>query len=116
MPGSAGTPLDRGLAHAARFNEAVVAGSWATFAERFAPDATLRFPDIPVPDAHGRDTIRGAYEAHPPDETLRVREAVADPDEPGVDLVQFVWASGATGTMRIRWSDHLVADLAITFG
>jgi hypothetical protein len=30
-------------------------------------------------------------------------------------VVPFAWASGATGTMRIRWSDELVTDLAVTF-
>jgi steroid delta-isomerase len=115
VPGPAGTPLDRAHVHAARFNEAVVVGGWAMFAERFAPDATLRFPDVPVPAPYGRDAILAAYDAQPPDETLRVLEAATDPDEPGVDVVRFAWASGATGTMRIRWSGDLVADLAVTF-
>jgi hypothetical protein len=106
----------RALEHAARFNEAVVSGDWAGFAERFALDAQLRFVAVPVPEARGRNAIRATYEAQPPDETLRVLDVVGDPVADDVDVVRFAWASGERGTMRIRWQHELVAELEVSFG
>jgi steroid Delta-isomerase len=116
MPGPLSGPERRARAHAERFNAAVVSGDWSAFARWFAPDASLRFTNAPVPPAYGRDAILAAYDAHPPDETLRVLDAAADPDRPDVDVVRFAWASGDPGTMRIRWRDELVAELEVTFG
>ena len=109
-------PGRRALLHAERFNAAVLSGDWAAFARWFATDASLRFTNAPVPPAHGRDAILAAYEAQPPDETLRVLDVAQDPARPDVDVVRFAWASGEPGTMRIRWRDELVAELVVTFG
>ena len=65
--------------------------------------------------AYGRDAILAAYEARPPDETLQVLDVADDPAEPGTDVVRFRWASGARGTMRLRWRGELVAELEVRF-
>jgi steroid delta-isomerase len=107
--------VPRAEAHAARFNAAVASGEWATFVDGFAPDALLRFADARVPAAQGRAAILAAYEASPPDDTIRVLSAEVDPASPDVDVVRFGWARGGSGTMRLRWSGDLVAGLEVAF-
>jgi len=46
--------MSRTADHVAAFNQAVTTGDWDTFAERFAPDATMRFVAIPVGPFEGR--------------------------------------------------------------
>ena len=102
----------RVVAHLAAFNDAVGSRDWATFADRFAEDATMTFDGLPVPPAHGRDAIRSAYVANPPDDRMLALGATTDGD---VDDVEFAWSRGGTGRMRITWSGELVGALRVTF-
>lgn len=103
---------DRIAGHVLAFNQAVVGGDWAAFAERFTGDATMRVLARPPMEAAGREAIRAAYEQQPPGDTLAVTHA----DSLGVvDVVDFRWTSGGTGTMRLTWSGGLVASLEIRF-
>jgi hypothetical protein len=103
----------RVVAHLAAFDEAVATGRWAPFAGHFAEDAVMRFPDLPVPDAVGREAIHAAYVANPPEDTMVATGAVTDGD---TDEVEFAWSRGGTGTMRITWQGDLVHTLEVRFG
>ena len=102
----------RVVAHLAAFDQAVRSGDWATFSDRFADDAVMSFPDLPVPEARGRDAIRAAYDANPPDDTMVATGAVTDGD---TDAVEFAWTRGGTGRMLITWEGDLVDALEVRF-
>jgi thioesterase domain-containing protein len=109
------TPLrNAARAHVARFNRAVRDGNWTVFTDRFAEDATMRFTNVPVGPFAGRDEILRGYLQQSPDDTMTIR-SLAETGPDAVD-VAFAWDASGTGTMRTRWVDGLVADLAITFG
>jgi hypothetical protein len=103
----------RVVGHVAAFNEAVDSGDWAAFAARFTDDAMMTFPDLPVPAAHGRDAIRAAYVASPPDDRMLALGATTDEE---TDHVEFAWSRGGTGQMWITWRGDLVASLEVRFG
>ncbi|MET1060140.1 MAG: nuclear transport factor 2 family protein [Nocardioides sp.] len=102
----------RVVAHVAAFNEAVGSGDWDTFSGRFTEDATLTFPDLPVPAARGRDAILAAYVASPPDDTMVALGATTDEE---TDHVEFAWSRGGTGQMWITWDGDQVAVLEVRF-
>ena len=116
MPAGLDEPGRRAYAHAERFNAAAASGDWVAFAQRFAADAQLRFPNTRIPPSCGRDAVLAAYEAHPPDAILAALDVGGDPSDPDLDVVRFGWASGGSGTMRLRWRGELVAELEVTFG
>src|SRR5579859_5621113 len=103
----------RAAEHVAAFNHGVRSGDWAAFADRFTPDATMRFVGIPVGPFTGREAIAAGYASKPPSGTLTVSRAVSSGD---VDELWFSWDIGSTGTMTLRWSGDLVAELTVTFG
>ncbi|RYP86718.1 nuclear transport factor 2 family protein [Nocardioides guangzhouensis] len=103
----------RVVAHLAAFDEAVATGRWAAFVGRFTEDAVMSFPDLPVPEARGRDAIHAAYVANPPDDTMVATGAVTDGD---TDEVEVAWSRGGTGRMRITWEGDLVAALEVRSG
>jgi steroid Delta-isomerase len=103
---------ERIAAHVLAFNQAVVDGNWSAFAERFTGDATMRVLVVPPMEVAGREAIRAAYQQQPPTDTLTVTHADSLGD---VDVVDFRWTSGGTGTMRLTWSGGLVASLEIRF-
>ena len=104
---------DRAARHVAAFNAAVRSGEWATFAGRFAPDATMRFVGVPVGPFTGREAIAAGYASQPPSDTLTVTRSVSSAD---ADELWFAWDSnGAIGTMTVRWSGDLVDELIVTF-
>jgi len=104
---------ERAAKHVAAFNDTVRSGDWADFAERFAPDATMRFVGMPVGPFTGRAAIAAAYATQPPSETLTVIRGVSSGD---VDELGFAWdGSGTTGTMTLRWSGKLIAELIVAF-
>lgn len=78
----------------------------------FTDDAVLTVVGVPAGPFRGRDQIAAAYEAQPPDDTLSVRETGSDGD---VDTVAFDWDTGGSGTMRLRWQGHELAELTIAF-
>ena len=103
---------ERAARHTAAFNDSVRSGDWAAFADRFAPDATMRFIGIPVGPFTGREAIAAGYSTQPPSDTLTVTSGVSSGD---VDELWFAWDNGSTGTMILRWSDDLIAELTVTF-
>ena len=102
----------RAAEHVAAFNDSVRSGDWEAFAGRFAPDATMRFVGIPAGPFTGREAIATGYMSQPPSDTLTVSQAVSSGD---VDELWFAWDYGGTGTMTLRWSAHLIAELTVTF-
>ncbi|MEU4192234.1 nuclear transport factor 2 family protein [Kribbella sp. NPDC026611] len=101
--------MSRTSEHVAAFNHAVTSGDWDTFAERFAPDATMDFADIQVGPFEGRTAIASAYQENPPTETMTLLE---DGDE----QARFRWSGGGTGSMRLRWApDGSVQALTVSF-
>ena len=108
-----GEPISpRAAAHVAAFNDSVRSGDWAAFADRFTPDATMRFVAVPAGRFTGRAAIAAAYAAQPPSDTLTVTRAVTAGDG---DELWFAWDHGGTGSMTLRWSATLVAELTVTF-
>jgi len=99
--------------HVECFNEAVRTGVWAAFAARFADDGVLTFTNVPVGPFVGREAIRQAYDARPPDDTMTVLGVQAD--GPDAAIVRFRWDAGADGTMLLRWRDGLLIELVVTF-
>ncbi len=83
------------------------------FADRFTPDARMTFVGVPAGPYTGRDAIAAAYELQPPTETL---EAIRIETDGNTDVVEFVWASGGSGTMRLEWNAGRVAMLEVVFG
>jgi steroid delta-isomerase len=101
--------MDRAAAHVEAFNRAVTTGDWDTFATRFAEDAEMSFPGLPIGPYAGRAAIAQAYRDNPPTETMTLVSA----DE---DAVRFQWSSGSTGTMHLTWTaDGQVQELAVRF-
>ena len=110
---SAGPISERAATHVAAFNDTVRSGEWENFAGRFTPDATMRFVGVPVGPFAGREAIAGAYASQPPSDTLTVTRGVSLGD---VDELWFAWdSSGTVGTMSLRWSGDLIAELTVTF-
>jgi steroid delta-isomerase len=58
--------------HVALFNQGVRTGDFAAWIDTFAKDATLSFEGLPIPPAHGRDTIAAVYDSHPPSSPMRL--------------------------------------------
>jgi steroid Delta-isomerase len=98
--------------HIAAFNAAVKSGDWQLFANRFAPEATMRFIGVPAGPFAGRVAIAGAYATQPPTDTLTPRR-VDSTDT--VDTVEFAWSAGGTGVMRLSWEGNLISELIVTF-
>ena len=103
---------DRVQEHVAAFNAAVGSGDWETFADRFAPDATMEFIGVPAGPFLGRAEIARAYAEQPPTDTMTIGAV----DSAGaVDTVRFTWSAGGSGTMRLGWQGPLVAGLRVAF-
>jgi hypothetical protein len=101
--------VSRTADHVTAFNRAVTTGDWDTFADRFAPGATMRFVGVPVGPFEGRAAIASAYRESPPSETMTLLE---DSEE----LARFRWSGGGTGSMELRWApDGAVQVLVVSF-
>ncbi|MFI7062989.1 YybH family protein [Kribbella sp. NPDC050124] len=98
--------MSRATDHIDAFNHAVTTGDWDTFAERFAPDATMTFVNVPAGPFEGRPAIAQAYRANPPTETMTLIDGEH----------RFRWAGGGTGTLHLTWApDGTVQTLTVTF-
>ena len=103
-------------AHVEAFNEGVRTGDFRTMVEGFASDAEMEFRGVPVGPFHGRDAIESAYREQPPDDELRILEAL-EPDD-GVIVARYAWAKDPTsqaGEMIISAEDDLIDSLVVTF-
>lgn len=98
--------------HVDRFNRAVTSGDWSALVATLHPDAVLEFVGPPVGPFKGRAAIAAAYEANPPDDTMRIRGVRA---RGATDLVAFEWSRGGTGTMEIERADGLITRLLVRF-
>jgi steroid Delta-isomerase len=98
--------------HAAAFNAAVQSGNWRSFADRFTPEATMRFIGVPAGPFAGRAAIAQAYAELPPTDTLTIRQVDSSC---AVDTAFFAWSAGGGGVMRLTWEGRLVASLDVTF-
>ena len=97
-------------------NAAVRSGDWAAFAEWFSDDAEVRFEGVPVGPFRGRDEIRAAYEAQPPDDEVEIRAVREDGDRTVAD---YGWAREPgvrAGELRAAWEGERIRELVITFG
>ena len=103
---------ERAARHIAAFNDSVRSGDWAAFADRFTPDAIMRFTGMPVGPLTGREAIAVGYATQPPSDTITVTRGVSSGD---TDELWFAWDNGGAGTMILRWSDDLIAELTVTF-
>jgi ketosteroid isomerase-like protein len=96
-------------------NAAVRSGDWAAFAEWFAENAVVRFEGVPVGPFRGRDEIRSAYEAQPPDDEVEVRNVREEGDR---TLADYGWEADAgvrAGELRVTWDGDVISELVITF-
>jgi hypothetical protein len=58
------------------------------------------------------DWAAAGYATQPPSDTLTVTRGVSSGD---TDELWFAWDNGGTGTMILRWSYDLIAELTVTF-
>ncbi len=99
--------------YVARHNEGVRGGDWEPLGECFTDGAVLEFEGIPVGPFHGRDAIVAAYRERPPDDEVRVLEAVdGDPVVAG-----YAWSLGPAvpaGTLRASFDAGSIAGLVVS--
>lgn len=103
---------ERARAHVQAFNAAVADGAWARFSERFTPDAVMRFPQLPVPEAVGPRAIAALYHRQPPTDTMTATAVRSDGEQ---DEVDFAWSAGGTGTMVLVWAGERLQALDVRF-
>ena len=103
---------DRVQEHFRLFNEAVRAKDWTAFLATFAPDAVMRFENVPAGPYQGIAAITAAYQENPPDDTMTL---LSDDRDGAGDVVKFGWDAGGRGTMRLDWRDGKVSALKVAF-
>ena len=103
-------------AYIADHNAAVRGGDWRTFAAWFTDDAEGRFEGVPVGPFRGRDEIRAAYEARPPDDEVEIRNVRDDGDRTTADYGWKGEPGERAGELRLWWDGACIRELAITFG
>jgi SnoaL-like protein len=96
-------------------NAAVRSGDWSEFATWFTDDAEVRFEGVPVGPFRGRDEIRAAYQARPPDDEVEIR---AVRDEGTRTVADYGWRKDGgvrAGELRVEWDGDRIRELVITF-
>jgi RimJ/RimL family protein N-acetyltransferase len=99
--------------YVARHNLGVRHGDWEALGESFADDAVLEFEGVPIGPFAGRDAIVAAYAERPPDDEVRVVEAL---DNGGTVVAAYAWAAepeAPGGRMTLRLADGLIERLEI---
>jgi hypothetical protein len=99
----------------ATHNAAVRSGDWEAFSRWFDVDAEVRFEGVPVGPFRGREEIRAAYEARPPDDEVEVRNVRTEGERTVAD---YGWAADQgvrAGELRVSWAGDLIGELVITF-
>jgi steroid Delta-isomerase len=103
-------------AYIADHNDAVRSGDWFRFAEWFTDDAEVRFEGVPVGPFRGREEIRRAYEAQPPDDEVEVRNVRDDGDRTRADYGWRAEPGVRAGELRLAWDGERIRELVITVG
>jgi steroid Delta-isomerase len=99
--------------HERLFNASVRSGDFTEFVATFAEDAVMSFDGVPYGPFTGRAAIEAAYSKRPPTETMRTTSIEAINSDTAA--VRFEWATGGSGSMRVRWRQGLVAELVVAF-
>jgi hypothetical protein len=97
------------------FNEGIRTGDRGAMLACFSPDAVLEFRGVPVGPFHGRDSIAAAYAELPPDDEVRIIDAVVTSDH--ITAV-YAWHRDrgvAAGRMLLDTADGLITKLVVTF-
>jgi steroid Delta-isomerase len=102
-------------AHVRAFNAGVGSGNWEPMLARFAPDAVLRFENVPAGPFSGIDEIRRAYERQPPDDQIVLLGVQADDDEAGSIVAAYAWLGGGTGRLELAHDRGEITALTVIF-
>jgi hypothetical protein len=101
-------------AHVRAFNAGVRSGDWEPMLVRFAPDAELRFVNVPAGPFAGLDEIRRAYREQPPDDEITLLGVQAD-DERGTVVAAYGWQRGGTGRLELEHDRGAITALTVVF-
>jgi hypothetical protein len=101
------------VAHVRSFNDGVRSGNWEPMLARFAPDAEVRFENVPAGPFVGLDEIRRAYREQPPDDEIRTL-GFEEPDASTVTAA-FAWLRGGTGRLVVEHDDGTIRRLTVIF-
>jgi steroid Delta-isomerase len=99
----------------ATHNAAVRSGDWEAFSRWFDADAEVRFEGVPVGPFRSREQIRAAYESHPPDDEVEVRNVRTEGDRTVADYGWSADQGVRAGELRVIWQGDLIRELVITF-
>ena len=102
--------LDR---HVRTFNHGVQTGDWESMLKHFAPEAELRFENVPAGPFQGLSAIRTAYREQPPDDEIVL--VGAQDDGEGTITAAFAWLHGGTGRLVLEHERGLVTRLTVVF-
>ena len=100
-------------AHVRAFNDGVRTGDWEPMLERFAPDAEVRFENVPVGPFVGLDAIRAAYRDQPPDDQIQLLGAQEGNEHTAI--AAFAWLKGGTGRLVLEHDRGAVTALTVIF-
>jgi hypothetical protein len=117
-PGDLETLLDD---YIARFNEGVESGDFSGMLEMLDDGAELRFSGIPIGPFVGRDAIRSAYRAGPPDDAIRLVsvQVSSSPEGDNDEIVgEYAWLRRPTvtaGLLTLEVSDGVITAVDIAY-
>ena len=101
--------------HIERFNAAVRSGDFDAMADGFADDAVMEFQGVPVGPFHGREEIRAAYRAQPPDDELRVLDRRDDDRRVVAGYAWLKEPDRRAGEIRLEHDGQAIRHLVVTF-
>ena len=93
--------------HVEGFNEGVRTGDWSRMLALLHDDAELEFTGIPVGPFRGKDAIRAAYEAQPPDDEIVLLDGDA-----------YAWAANPTqraGELHLEERGGAIARIRVDY-
>lgn len=96
-------------------NAGVASGDFSAMLDLFADDAELVFASIQFGPFNGRESIRAAFAAHPPDDDLVIIAAKTTQD--GV-LAAYSWSTRpgrVAGSLEVTVRDGRIARMVIVF-
>jgi ketosteroid isomerase-like protein len=107
--------------YVARFNEGVESADFAGMLEMLDEDAELRFSGIPIGPFVGRDAIRRAYRAGPPDDGIRLvsvqtnSSAEGDNDEVVGEYAWLRRPTSTAGLITLEVTDGVITCVDIAY-